>query len=231
MRDQRGSTLVLTAVFLMVMVLFAGLVLDLGRGHLLRAQLQTALDAAALAGALVTDPYYHASSIRVFRVQWYRYWVDDYCYDPALGWYPCGGHWEYATRQAPDWCCPKGYDRDLFGGDRPYWSQPQCQYPYVCTGYRYEERWASRLQHPAAEETAREVFLANVAILPRGPAAPVLQDFEVVAEDRPDPYHNATVLAWARMGMPTEFLRLVGLGELQVYRAAEAQPTWGGSLR
>lgn len=46
----------LTAIAMVLLLLFAGLALDFGRTHLLRAQFQTALDAAALAGALEVIP-------------------------------------------------------------------------------------------------------------------------------------------------------------------------------
>ncbi|MFZ5825169.1 MAG: pilus assembly protein TadG-related protein, partial [Bacillota bacterium] len=41
--------MVIVALFLTLLLLFTGLALDLGRAHLLRAQLQTAVDAGALA--------------------------------------------------------------------------------------------------------------------------------------------------------------------------------------
>ncbi|MFZ5816697.1 MAG: pilus assembly protein TadG-related protein [Bacillota bacterium] len=56
LRNQRGGTMVILSVVLTALLLFAGLVLDLGRAHLLRAQLQTAVDAGALAGAMEVTP-------------------------------------------------------------------------------------------------------------------------------------------------------------------------------
>lgn len=49
--DDRGNILVFAAMVLMVLLLLAGLVIDFGRAYLVQAQLQAAIDAAALAGA------------------------------------------------------------------------------------------------------------------------------------------------------------------------------------
>lgn len=56
LRDDRGATMAIVAVALTGLLLCAGLALDFGRAHLLQAQLQTAVDAGALAGALQVAP-------------------------------------------------------------------------------------------------------------------------------------------------------------------------------
>jgi Flp pilus assembly protein TadG len=50
--DQRGQTLPLVVTFLMVLIGFAGLVIDLGNGYFQRRSVQNEADAAALAGAM-----------------------------------------------------------------------------------------------------------------------------------------------------------------------------------
>lgn len=50
-RDQSGQALVLTVAFLVVLLGFAGLAVDVGHAYLVQRQLQAGVDAAALAGA------------------------------------------------------------------------------------------------------------------------------------------------------------------------------------
>ena len=50
-RDERGQSMVLFAIALPVIILFIGFGIDLARMHVVRTDLQAALDAAALAGA------------------------------------------------------------------------------------------------------------------------------------------------------------------------------------
>jgi hypothetical protein len=52
-RAERGIALVYVGVFLVVICLFVGLAVDLGRAYAVRLQLATAVDAAALAGARI----------------------------------------------------------------------------------------------------------------------------------------------------------------------------------
>jgi Flp pilus assembly protein TadG len=49
--EQIGQSLVLTAIFLAVLIGFAGLTIDGGRLYLAKSQLQKAVDAGVLAGA------------------------------------------------------------------------------------------------------------------------------------------------------------------------------------
>ncbi|HJX91174.1 MAG TPA: pilus assembly protein TadG-related protein, partial [Pyrinomonadaceae bacterium] len=50
-RSERGSVTIMTAILLFGLVLVIGLVIDISRMYLVRASLQNAADAAALAGA------------------------------------------------------------------------------------------------------------------------------------------------------------------------------------
>ncbi|MFN8223859.1 MAG: pilus assembly protein TadG-related protein [Gaiellales bacterium] len=50
-RDEAGQALVLTVMFLVLLLGFAGLALDVGHAYLVQRQLQAGVDAAALAGA------------------------------------------------------------------------------------------------------------------------------------------------------------------------------------
>lgn len=50
-KDQRGSVMIMTAILMLGIVLAVGLCLDVSRFYLVRAELQNAADAAALAGA------------------------------------------------------------------------------------------------------------------------------------------------------------------------------------
>ncbi len=51
LRDERGQSLVLVVLFLVVLLGFAALVLDVGHAYLAQRKLQSSVDAAALAGA------------------------------------------------------------------------------------------------------------------------------------------------------------------------------------
>lgn len=51
LRDASGQALVLTVMFLVILLGFAGLALDVGHAYLVQRQLQAGVDAAALAGA------------------------------------------------------------------------------------------------------------------------------------------------------------------------------------
>lgn len=54
-RRQRGSILIMTAVFIVVLIAVAALAIDVGRLVVLRSQLQNAADAAAIAAAVELD--------------------------------------------------------------------------------------------------------------------------------------------------------------------------------
>ncbi len=51
LRDERGQTLIITVMFLVVLLGFCALVLDVGHTYLAQRRLQSSVDAAALAGA------------------------------------------------------------------------------------------------------------------------------------------------------------------------------------
>lgn len=68
--EERGASLVIVAVLLPLLLLLAGIGLDLGRAQLLAARLQTAVDAAALAGAMqiaAAEPPYRSAIERTVR--------------------------------------------------------------------------------------------------------------------------------------------------------------------
>lgn len=208
-REQRGAAMILTAVSLMTLLLLTGLALDYGRAHLLRAQLQTALDAAALAGALQSEPWV---KVTVLRREWFQ--VQDQCWDPENGvWYGCGWHWE--SRSA-DSCCLTGKEIDLVY--REAWRQQvACGWPYDCLGTRIEESWI--VLGDSALDWARDAFARNAA-WPRGPGGVTLREFWV----GPDPGGQARVAARAVLALPTGFLRLAAVSEIRVARTAAAEP-------
>src|SRR6266508_994613 len=49
--SERGSIMIMTAIFALLLLLMVGLCIDISRIYLVRAELQNAADAAALAGA------------------------------------------------------------------------------------------------------------------------------------------------------------------------------------
>ena len=55
-RDEQGAIAVLTALLMVVLVLFAAIVVDLGNARDVRRQSQNAMDASSLAGANVLYP-------------------------------------------------------------------------------------------------------------------------------------------------------------------------------
>ena len=68
-RDERGQTLPLVIVFLICMLLFAGLVIDLGQAYRTRIQLQASADAASLAGAAMLPRRGDRASSHRLRLQ------------------------------------------------------------------------------------------------------------------------------------------------------------------
>ncbi|MFZ5827906.1 MAG: Tad domain-containing protein, partial [Bacillota bacterium] len=199
-------TMVIVALFLTLLLLFTGLALDLGRAHLLRAQLQTAVDAGALAGALQVQPMV---ALEVDR--WLA--VEDWCMDPVSGEpYPCLG-WSPvnpATATGP-W-------RELIGQGR--WrlaTAAQCSWPHRCSyGYRIESEWLTL--PPAVEQVARETLLMN-ATWPRGSHGAIIRSVDITVDRQ-----QGAVTAAATLQVPTHFLRLIGIDELRLTRSGTARP-------
>lgn len=206
--DQRGAAMVMTAIYLSTLLLFIGLALDYGRAHLLRAQLQTALDAATLAGALQSDSWVE---ITVLRRQWYK--VTDWCWDPDNGdYYRCGSHWEYRNA---DVCCIKGLEQDLLPAG--WRGRVDCNWTYDCLGPRVDRAWL--VMRDSAYDWARDAFARN-ATWPQGSGGVALREFWV----GPDPGGQTRLAGKAVVALPTSFLRLAGITEIPVSRTAAAEP-------
>lgn len=205
---QRGASLVMTAIFLFILLLFCGLALDYGRAYLLRAQLQTAVDAAVLAGALQAEPWVE---IVVRRWRWRQVW--EYCWDPEREeWYRCGYHWE---RRRADVTLEGNENALLY---REEWRElVDCSWPYQCLEPPEVTREWIILPDDAGD-WARQAFLRN-ADWPDGPGGVNLR--ELWFGTNPD---AGAVMARARAALPTTLLRLVGIGEVEVVRQAEAEP-------
>lgn len=197
--------MVLMVVFLFTLLLFGGLVLDYGRAHLLRSQLQTALDAGALSGALDSEPWIH---IKVLRWRWHRVW--EYCWDPVEEEeYICGWHWD----ETPAHVELEGREEDIWWYDR-WRSMVSCAWPYTC-GREPEvlRRWIVMLDDAAWE--AEHTFRLNAT----WPDRVNLKAFAVGTS--PD---STAVEVEATLGLPTTLLRLVGIHEITVQRRAAAVP-------
>ena len=74
--DDRGSVLAFTAIIFVVLLLITGLVIDFGRAYVVLAQLQAAIDAAALAGASEIVLKYEESAETGELIMWHE--VDPY---------------------------------------------------------------------------------------------------------------------------------------------------------
>lgn len=197
--------MVMAALSLTVLLLFAGLALDFGRAHLLRAQLQTAVDAAALAGALQVVPMVELSIPR-----WEA--EDDTCTDPVTHReYTCR-HW-YATSpvdlEGPEWNLLN------LGGWRSA-AGAQCTWPFRCNSPRIVREWL--VLPPSTAGVAENTFYKNAA-WPVGDFGARVDNLEIAID--PD---KAQVTATAALTTPTSFLKLVGIQELHIARTGSAVP-------
>jgi hypothetical protein len=204
LRDQRGGVMIITAVAFLTLLLFAGMALDFGRAYLLKAQLQTAIDASSLAGALQVVPMWE-----IERSRWEL--IEETCTDPTTKEpYTCS-HWE---RVSP--ARYSGPEREI----RRNWERltaDQCSSPYRCDRpYRVVREW---LVMPASTEpTARSAFAKNEA-WPTG-ALGVTVEGVSVSVDRA----KAEVTTTAVIRVPTTFLKLIGIRELRFTRKGSAVP-------
>lgn len=197
--------MVLTAAALTLLLLFAGLALDFGRAHLLKAQLQTAVDAAALAGALQVIPMVEIS-IRRYEAS------ETWCKDPLTHvQYPCMD-WDPAS---PVVLTGTQWDLLHLGLWRAR-AGAQCTWPYRCDSYRIVREWL--VLPPSAEPVAEGAFYRN-ATWPAGALAPTVDRPTVITDSR-----EITVTAVARMQMPTTFLKLIGIREVSFERRGTATP-------
>jgi Flp pilus assembly protein TadG len=88
--DERGVVLFYFAILIIVLLLFAGLAIDLGRGYVVKAQLTKAVDGAALAAARALNNSATPEkdeAIRIFQANFPNYylgtsWVTDPATDP-----------------------------------------------------------------------------------------------------------------------------------------------------
>lgn len=202
--------MLIVALALTVLLLFTGLALDFGRGHLLQAQLQTAVDAGALAGALQVIPM-----IGLEFDRWLA--VEDWCSAPVSGEpYPCLA-WEMVNPATAS-----GPRRELVGKGR--WRPAvasQCAWPHRCRNdYRIVSEW--EVLPPSTEQAAREALLLN-ATWPGGTHGAVLESVDVAVDRR-----LASVKATATLRAPTHFLRLIGINELRLTRSGTATPVRRG---
>ncbi len=209
-QQERGAVMVLAAVTLTILLLFAGLVLDFGRAHLLRAQLQTAVDAASLAGALQVVPMVE---LEVRRWRAYEEW----CVDPVTEeQYRCL-QWR---RTSPARASGTQWELIHLG----QWRQAirsQCRWPYRCANrYTIVREWLVLPSStvPMAENT----FYLN-ANWPQGRLAPRVRRLRVTTNQA-----RAEVTATATLSMPTTFLKLVGIRELEFTRTGTAVPVRRG---
>ncbi|HWI64197.1 MAG TPA: Tad domain-containing protein [Symbiobacteriaceae bacterium] len=205
-RETQGAVMVMAASTLTILLLFAGLALDFGRAHLLRAQLQTAVDAASLAGALQVIPMVELTIDR-----WEE--VVDTCTDPVTKKpYSCRS-WEWAPPaqvSGPQW--------DLLNlGQWRARAGAQCSSPYRCSSPpRVTREWL--VLPESTVPVARNTFSQN-AQWPGGALGPQVQDVTITMNQA-----KAEVTARATMTMPTTFLKLVGIRELRFTRTGSAVP-------
>ena len=203
-RRNRGAVMVLAAACITVLLLMAGLALDFGRIHLLRTHLQTAVDAASLAGALQAIPMV---DVRVNR----RVWVEETCQDPVSGeWYDCS-HWETA-----DPVVLSGTYRDLI--DENGWRRgPHCERPYSCRSRTILREWL--ILPPSTEPVARDTFWLNARWPVSGSLGPEVRSLEIGVDQA-----ATSVTATARLRAPTTFLRLAGYRYIEFTRSGSAVP-------
>jgi hypothetical protein len=204
--EQQGVVMVLAAVSLSILLMFAGLALDFGRAHLLRAQLQTAVDAAALAGSLEVIPMV---TIEVPRLKW----TDRTCYDPITQEpYDCSS-WRRTTPARVS-----GTEWDLFWQD--HWRArvaSQCNDPYQCADYyNVVRRWLDL--PPGTRAVAENAFNLN-ATWPGGSSGIRITKLEVDTVPT-----RGEVTATATMVVPTSFLRVAGIAQLTLNRTGTAVP-------
>ncbi|HYF95732.1 MAG TPA: Tad domain-containing protein [Symbiobacteriaceae bacterium] len=204
-RETRGAVMVMAAASFTILLLFAGLALDFGRAHLLRAQLQTAVDAASLAGALQVIPM---AELRITR--WEA--AQNTCYDPITGLpYDCM-EWDSASPaviSGPQWDL-------IIQGKWKTRAGAQCTWPFRCGSYRITREWL--VLPESTVPVARNTFAQN-ARWPDGSLGPQVEDLTVTVNQA-----KAEVTARATMSMPTSFLKLVRIRELRFTRTGTAVP-------
>lgn len=204
-KRSRGGVLVTTALAFLVLLLFAGMALDFGRAHLLKAQLQTAVDSSALAGALQVVPM-----VAIERDRWVL--DEDTCYDPVTGApYDCST-WSRVTPA-------KAEGRERYMKRENGWqieTASQCSGSFRCNSYRITREWL--VLPDSTEPTAREAFSKNNA-WPVGKLGATVEGVTVTIDRT-----KAEVTTTSTIHIPTTFLRLIGITELRFTRHGSAQP-------
>lgn len=201
---RRGGVLVTTAVAFLALLLFAGMALDFGRAHLLKAQLQTAIDASALAGALQVVPMR-----AIARDRWLR--IDETCPDPVTKKPKICSRWEQVSPATAE-----GRKRDLINGGAERATASQCADPYRCGRVVVTREWI--VLPSSTEPMAREAFDKNKA-WPVGALGATVEGVRVTID-----HAKTEVTTTATIHIPTTFLRLVGITELRFTRHGSAQP-------
>ncbi len=202
---EEGVVLPLVALTLLAMVLVAALSTEVGAAILEREHLQTAVDAAALAGTLNAEPW---MSVQVQRSRLNCKWDTDSTGQPVQSCF-----WSY------DAVALTGRQNDLV---RNWAAEAGCG----AAGWRCAarpqvlHRWV--IFPPGTAEVVRQTFWANV------PSRP---DVTVSSPDIRIAAGNATVTVSATGSLRTRLLRLIGIASLPLSRRSVAlaqlqSPPW-----
>lgn len=164
LKDESGAVLVIMAVFVVIMtLLFAGLA-EFGRYLILKEQLQTAGDAAALAGMISGGRRY--VEIEVTTDPGEKWESDTDC------WTECDEEGNCHTVCDTDWWCEEcgdtttrtvvGEERKLIdaGGWRDYCIPPCGDCGGYSCDYELIDRWVE-YEDPSLKGTAKDIFNAN----------------------------------------------------------------------
>lgn len=198
--NERGSVTLVLAVFSLVLLLIVAVALDFGLARVRAARMQTALDAATLAGAMSSDRWgdYTVHASRYHHDTCTESWVDEKGQKHTRT-YDCSW-WEAVS-----------FPLHRVKADE---ADAVAQSEATARGLRYdgitEDRaWAELRPGPEPEAEATAAYWAN------SPWAGA--DAPRVARGG-----QATVRAEAGGCWPTVFLRLFGVRELCLHRSAEA---------
>lgn len=231
--EERGTVMTLTALALPLLIMLLGAVTELGQALAVRSELQTAADAASLAGAQQGERWM-AVSIRRDCTATHKYWVE--------GWYHCtktdektggcveghwhSGYWAYRSYSISDPSPPR-LDRvrkaeilDREGWRNHTWAGTHNGDPASCTprDVTVDRQWSEF--PPDTRDTSQAYGWLNAARLPPG----VNPTFGVaVADDATNPGCGAdpncapnAVTVVAEATVPTHFLRLAGIDGIPV---------------
>lgn len=194
LRDERGAVLLMTVLLMVVLLLMAGLAVDFTRAWVAGEQLQTAVDAASLAGARHAERYV---TVTVWRG--HEEWTD--CCNEEDCW-PC----PYCVQD--DVVDLTGQEKYLV--DRWGWMNHWCD---IFMGIR--NRWL--VFPPDTESVAAGIFDANWPdLLSEGGA-----ERPQVHRDKNSDYYPSVVVR-ASGSVETTLLRQMGMDDLPVRRCGQA---------